>query len=134
MDHLTGNIFDLESPQDHYCAITSYRFSHSLMLVTVTRDEFDAHDAFYVTFSEALYIEAPFRWKGADFHIASEEECENLLVKIGYSGETLNLMLKQYHIFFVELPNLRVRILASRVDKSSDPSSIFPWPLEPIRD
>lgn len=132
MEIFSRNIFGLDVPQNYYCDIKGYRHNHSMMLVRVGKDELDINP-FFITFLEVLYFEGVFQWKGADFRIASANELKKLLRQLGYRNKSLLVLLRHHKLFIVETETgLKIKILASEAEKSSDIPGGFHWLKGPI--
>lgn len=82
------NVFNLPAPQRYRCHVHRYFSGLSRLYIRVFRGEQDA-PAFYLMFTDVGYFEGPINWEGADFCIASPEDCLHLMLQTGMVGEAI---------------------------------------------
>jgi hypothetical protein len=112
-----NDIFPLENSKELTCSIESYAIGHSALRIRVMNQ---GKFVCYLYLTSVLYISAPMYWRGADFRIASSEECEQLLMKIGYPQKLLELeSIDYYKLYQVENSDVStsIQILAWGISK-----------------
>jgi hypothetical protein len=119
------NTLELDDPSTYICQLYRYRLVHQLMTIKV----FSKTDTRYVTLSPMLYFDGPFMWHGADFCLASVQDCQSLLHYVMeldpiddpaamakfYSIDTKDQLMRLYIIpGIVPGGDISIRILTSR--------------------
>lgn len=115
MSYTAENIFDLVDPSAYGCRVASYHRTHSTLLIVAAHPERYQSQIIHLNFLGVMYFEGPMKWQGADFCLETTDECAKLLQKL---GEDVDLYLKRTSLYVVELPNLKVKILAKRGNKT----------------
>lgn len=80
------NVFNISMPHLYRCQIYHYHSRLSRLYLRVFKGEQQETAAFYLLFSDVGYIEAPVTWQDADFHIAPQQDCIDLLLAAGLIG------------------------------------------------
>jgi hypothetical protein len=83
-----SNLFNLPNPMLYRCHVHRYYSGLSRMYLRVFKGQ-QTTPAFYLLFSDVGYFEGPISWQGADFSIASDTECIELMLKVGMVGEAI---------------------------------------------
>lgn len=83
-----SNLFALKSPELYRCQVYRYFNGLSRLYIGVFKP-YQSVPSFYLLFSDAGYFEGPLNWQGADFEIASDEACIQLMLHCGMIGEAI---------------------------------------------
>lgn len=117
--HGAANVFNISEPKRYRCQIHHYHSRLSRLYLSVYQGQ-EKRPAFYLLFSDVGYIEGPVSWNGADFGIASKEDCIDLMLQSGLIGEAVRQFPDAYapitdsaRLYQVNLPKSSVRIIAS---------------------
>ncbi len=112
------NVFNITNPHIYRCGVHHYHSKLSRLYLRVFKGERKT-PAFYLLFSDVGYIDAPANWQGANFQIASAEECLALMVETGLVGEaTLDFpamrqsLSEATRLYTVETDTSTIRIIA----------------------
>ena len=112
MEYSTRNIFKLENPQAYSCEILSYHRQHSDLFLKA--NHLSNPDKYWFEFTALEYFEGPVGWRGADFCIATTDECIKLLRNLKLD---INLYLETYSLFVVLASSgFEVKMLAQRAN------------------
>jgi hypothetical protein len=139
MNYVARNFFDIVEPQAYSCSVSSYQYSHSLLLVRADRFDSQFKDTLYLAFGDVRYFDGPLLWDGADFCVAAASECAELLRKFRVGlpdalpempDDFLNSLLRIFRLYCVETPSHRIRILAGVANKTKDISPNFYRPVQ----
>ncbi|MBZ0295942.1 MAG: hypothetical protein K8L99_25505 [Anaerolineae bacterium] len=116
-----SNIFDLKAPELYRCQVYRYFNGLSRLYVGVFKP-YQSVPAFYFLFSDVGYFEGPVNWQGADFDIAPDEECIDLMLRCGMIGEAILTFPNAYasitetaRLYRARTQNIPVQIIASSV-------------------
>lgn len=82
------NIFNLPAPIMYRVHVHRYFSGLSRMYMRVFKGQNET-PAFYLLFSDVGYFEGPISWQGADFCMASADDCIQLMLKTGMIGEAI---------------------------------------------
>ncbi len=82
------NIFNLPTPMLYRCHTHRYFSGLSRLYIRVFKEHQEAA-AFYLLFSDVGYFEGPVSWQGADFGIADDDACIELMLHTGLVGEAI---------------------------------------------
>jgi hypothetical protein len=76
-------------------------------------------DAFFLLFLGVEYFEGPFHWKGVNFRLGSDDECQQLLHRTALSPKLIieHLKLGRFSLFVLESDNFTVKIVAEFVKR-----------------
>ena len=115
VENIISSLADL---RDCLCCIYRYLRSHQQLLIAVHKPD-SLTPSFYLHFEMAGYFEGPLNWRGADFRLGTDEECKEVICKIGtQTNKHLDLMSKHlYFLFLLERPDYQVKILAATCNK-----------------
>jgi len=84
------NIFNVTRPENYRCQIVHYHNRLSRLYVAVYNGTGRAAPiVFYLLFSDVGYFDCPVSWTGADFRIAPEDDCIQLLLETGLIGAAI---------------------------------------------
>ena len=70
------NILGLENPSDCHCELIRLQQFNKLLVLKIIRN---LTSDFYITIAPTLYFSGPMEWVGADFGLASVQDCLTLL-------------------------------------------------------
>lgn len=109
----TSNILDLADPEDWVCLVESWGVGLSHLKI-VTYNVKNKRQTLEVEFSGAYYYQGESGWRGANFQIASDDECMQYLRKLQISLTTdpLEQLLEDLHLFKVKTLVDEVKIIA----------------------
>jgi hypothetical protein len=82
------NVFNITDPAQYRCQLLHYHARLSRLYLRVFKGMAE-HPAFYLLFADVAYIDCPANWQGADFHIASADECIALMLETGLIGRAI---------------------------------------------
>lgn len=82
------NIFNLPNPMLYRCQVHRYFNGLSRLYLRVFKGQ-ESNPAFYLLFSDLGYYEGPVTWQGANFGIATHDECIKLMLQAGLIGEAI---------------------------------------------
>lgn len=83
------NAFNISDPNRYRCQVYHYHRKLSRLYLSVYKGA-RSEPAFFLLFSDVAYIDAPMSWPGADFDIADQRDCVDLLLKVGLVGEAIH--------------------------------------------
>jgi hypothetical protein len=83
-----SNIFNIASPEQYRCQMLYYHNRLSRLYLAVYKGQQDV-PAFYLLFSDVGYLDCPLNWQGADFSIAQDDACIELLLETGLIGKAI---------------------------------------------
>ncbi len=83
------NIFNITLPEAYRCQIYHYNSRLSRLYLRVFKGPAATVPAFYLLFADVAYMDCPVNWGGADFHIASQADCIQLLLDKGLIGQAI---------------------------------------------
>src|SRR5690606_13316611 len=78
----------LPNPMLYRCHTHRYFSGLSRLYIRVFKEHQEAA-AFYLLFSDVGYFEGPVSWQGADFGIADDNTCIELMLRTGLVGEAI---------------------------------------------
>jgi hypothetical protein len=87
-DYGDRNIFNITQPERYRCQIAHYHKRLSRLYLSVYKEQ-QTTPAFYLLFSDTAYFECPVNWQGADFGVASEDACIQLMLEVGLIGQAI---------------------------------------------
>lgn len=115
----TRNVFNITKPGGYRCQVYHYHRKLSRLYLSVYKGQ-RSQPAIYILFSDVAYIEAPMSWLGAEFNIASKQECIDLMIDLGLVGPAIRQFPDAYasitdyaRLYTVYSPNRVIRIIAS---------------------
>ena len=115
----SSNVFNITKPAGYRCQVFHYHRKLSRLYLSVYQGQRNK-PAIYILFSDVAYIEAPMSWLGAEFNIASMQECINLMIHVGLVGPAIRQFPDAYasitdyaRLYTVSSPNSVIRIIAS---------------------
>jgi hypothetical protein len=122
MNRAIDQIIDLENPEFYDCTVWKYQVGHSEMIVRLYSPEEKEKDKseFYLIFQGVLFFEGPLKWKGASFFNGANEECQELLHRIGLQNAREAAQSGFYRLFKQNLSGLEVKIIAMKVIKTQN--------------
>lgn len=82
------NIFNITEPHRYRCQVHHYHNRLSRLYLRVFKDQQEM-PAFYLLFSDTAYFECPVNWQSADFAIASQDDCIQLMLDTGLIGQAI---------------------------------------------
>lgn len=82
------NIFNITSPENYRCQVLHYHNRLSRLYLSVFQGKSEV-PAFYLLFSDVGYLDCPMSWQGAQFDIAPDEHCIELLLETGLIGRAV---------------------------------------------
>jgi hypothetical protein len=85
---MSGNLLALRAPQRHRCQVYRYFSGLSRLYLSVMRPQ-QTEPVFFVLFSDVAYFSGPMGWTSADFHLAPDQACIDLLLQAGIIGEAV---------------------------------------------
>lgn len=85
---MADNLFNLPAPLLYRCHVLYYHTRLSRLYLRAFKGQQQA-PAFYLLFSDVGYFEGPMTWQGADFSLASHDDCVALLLRTGMIGEAV---------------------------------------------
>lgn len=88
-EHGSKNAFNISNPARYRCQIFHYHRKLSRLYLSVYQGQRE-EPAFYLLFADVAYIEAPMSWLGAEFDIATRDECIALMLDLGLVGEAIH--------------------------------------------
>ncbi len=113
------NVFNITKPGGYRCQVFHYHRKLSRLYLSVYKGQRN-QPALYILFSDVAYIEAPMSWLGAEFNIASKQECIDLMIDLGLVGPAIRQFPDAYasitdyaRLYTVNSPNSIIRIIAS---------------------
>lgn len=113
------NAFNISRPGLYRCQVFHYHRKLSRLYLSVYQGGRNL-PSLYILFSDVAYIEAPMSWEGAQFDIASKEECVKLMIEVGLVGPAIHQFPDAYasiteyaRLYQVRTPGGRIRIIAS---------------------
>lgn len=110
-----NDVFPLEDAAELTCSIDKYAVGHSALWVRIMRNGLLVC---YLYFTNVKYISAPMLWKSADFHMAPDEDCRQLLIKMGYPEKlAIEYTTDDLKLYVVEKPDITIQILAKGIEK-----------------
>ena len=83
------NVFNFTKPGRYRCQVFHYHRKLSRLYLSVYQRQRNL-PSLYILFSDVAYIEAPMSWQGAEFDIASSEECVKLMIQVGLIGSAIH--------------------------------------------
>ena len=135
MDSVINNVFKIADAETYSCVIRGYTSGHSQMFMQLYQSPPESKNAFYLIFETVLYFEGPMSWHKADFRTGTYRECSEVMDLLRRGGLTIpdqmvDAYLNKYQLFVLEDPNLRVRIFAERVYRTTSTPRILYEPSE----
>lgn len=123
---MSQNIFNLKNPMLYRCNVLHYHNRLSRLYIRIFRGQ-QQTPAFYLLFSDAGYYEGPLTWQGADFGIASHDDCIDLMLRTGMIGEAVLQFPDAYaaitdtaHLYVVTTTQAPVRFIAGEAIRLND--------------
>ncbi len=111
---MINELDQMEDKSQCECLIRSYTNGHSQMRILVRNREPAFQDRFYLVFQGVRYFSGPVRWTGADFRLASDDECWERLVQLKViEGDPATPEETLLRLYTVELGNMAVEIISS---------------------
>ena len=118
------NVFNIDNPEQYLCKIGQYQASLSrLEIVVATQRGFQV--VYRIIFNGLIYLDAPTRWKDANFCVATPKECVELAHSFeAYQNLAPDNVLEHLVLYTVDTHDRQVRILAAsgRIVGASDQS------------
>ncbi len=109
------NVFGVKNPENYECHIKRYDSRLALLeIYTRKLGQSSEEDVFLsFAFNAVEYFEGTMTWIGANFVVASPEECILIARKLpNRSDVSERSILDFYDLFVVETPQLQIKILA----------------------
>jgi hypothetical protein len=106
------DIFPLEDEANLGCRIDKFSIGHSGLWIRVGNEK---GFLCYLYFTPVEYLSAPIQWFGANFSVASNLECENILRRLGYSQEFATESANRLKLYEVEQEAYKIQIIAGTV-------------------
>ena len=120
---MTTNILELAAPIRYRCQVYRYFSGLSRLYLSIFKPQQNV-PAFFVLFSDVAYFEGPMNWQSADFQIAPDQECIDLLLATGLIGEAVLQFPDAYasitdtaRLYVVNTGHTPVRIIASSLSR-----------------
>lgn len=114
------NILGLPDPQSWECTINNYGAGLSIMRIDLFN--LAKNQRMSISFGGVFYFEGIMSWRGANFTIASHDECRDLVKKLGLFKDFPQAAFdyvtsKRTHLFFVRTSNnFNIRLIATDVN------------------
>jgi hypothetical protein len=120
--------FKFPSPDQWYCHVSHYEVGHSELHIKA--QEMVSGEILTIVFIATIYFEGPLMWRGADFLLEPQEECEALMQKVGETG--LKVLLEARRLFSCRISNAsdlstKVRIVAGESARVTDKDVAILW-------
>jgi hypothetical protein len=123
---VSDNLFNLKAPMLYRCSVLHYHTRLSRLYVRAFRPHQNTPE-FYLLFSDVGYFEGPMSWEGADFGLASHQDCIDLMLRTGLIGEAILQFPDAYasitetaRLYFVQTTHTPVFIIASSATMLQD--------------
>ncbi len=120
---MSTNILELPAPALYRCQVYRYFSGLSRLYLSVFKPQQNVA-AFYILFSDVAYFEGPMNWQSADFHIAPDQACVDLLLTTGLIGEAVLQFPDAYasitetaQLYIVNTGHTPVKIIASSLSR-----------------
>ncbi len=84
----SANVFNITRPEAYRCQVHHYHSRVSRLYLRVFKGQAQQPD-FYLLFADVAYFECPVNWQGADFHIATHDDCIELMLEAGLVGPAI---------------------------------------------
>ena len=120
---------DIRDPSSQYCAVWKYSVHHSELVIEVKSDvdETPTTKRLFWIFQGVMSYHGPLKWQGADFHLAPDSDCLELIIhlKPGLKNPEVlvNDGLCNLFRFKDRISRLDVHILASGAIRGTELSS-----------
>ena len=82
------NIFNVTDADQYRCQVHHYHSRLSRLYLRVYKGQSEI-PVFYLLFSDVAYFDCPVNWQGADFGIASGDDCIALMLEAGLIGRAI---------------------------------------------
>ncbi len=126
MSHSQENVLKLKKPNEYTCIMFHYVINHSNLIIEVICKKPGKAESFYMIFGGVEYFEGSPVWGSANFSVASDDEFEELLNKMGV--EDTELYLEYNRLFIVKQPTVNIKIIAlPSFTKTKDLPIEFAW-------
>lgn len=116
--HGARNVFNISEPHLYRCQIYHYHARLSRLYLRIYKGRL-TEPSFYLLFPDVAYISAPMSWNGADFGVASREDCIERLLSAGLVGDAIHTFPDAYaplteyaYLYTVTLPRQTIEIIA----------------------
>lgn len=104
----------LSDPQKYKCQIEWYALGHSTLCLHIY---YKKEESMYFHFNDVKYFCGPFRWQGANFRLASEDELNTFRRDVAMLDNMPDDIMSQFHLYMIDEPRLKVRIIAATVTR-----------------
>jgi len=131
MKYLAKNIFNIEDVDNYLCYIQMYYKQHSTLIVIVNHISEKKKRKYILSFLAMEYFEGPMSWKGADFRIATSDECRNFLQKRNIPNADVHSETMKLFIVMDEEFGIKIKILAGGVHEVDQMPNLL-WVQSPI--
>lgn len=119
VEHNSRNVFNISEPGRYRCQVFHYHRKLSRLYMSLYKGQRN-QPAIYILFSDVAYIEAPMSWLGAEFNIASKQDCIELMIDLGLVGAAIHDFPDAYasitdyaRLYTANSPSSVARIIAS---------------------
>lgn len=82
------NIFNITDPEQYRCQIYHYHARLSRLYLRVFKGVAEI-PVFYLLFADVAFLDCPVNWQGANFKIASADDCIGLMLETGLIGKAI---------------------------------------------
>lgn len=108
----------LPNAEKYWCQIYHYNLGHSELSIHLVYET----ENYYLHFSGVRYFCGPMIWQGANFQLASAEQCLELVRRIRKSVQIPDEMIPEvFQLYSMKLGTSQVDILCHRMDLSKTP-------------
>lgn len=83
-----ANIFNITDPEQYRCQVYHYHARLSRLYLRVFKGVAEI-PVFYLLFADVALLDCPVNWQGANFKIASADDCITLLLEAGLIGKAI---------------------------------------------
>lgn len=117
-DFGASNIFNITQADTYRCQVLHYHTRLSRLYLRVFHEQRET-PIFYLLFTDVGYMECPMGWTGANFCIGSQDECIELMLKVGMIGQAILRFPDAYasitdiaRLYYIDLPGTTLKWIA----------------------
>lgn len=117
---MQANIFALDDPEKYNCMVERFVVGHAQMNIRIFHQTDNKY--FRAWFINVEYFAGPIRWEGANFCLATSQECLSLLhTRMNrFDGLRDNFLADYFKLYKATLPKQDIEIIAAAAGISEE--------------